>query len=71
MTRHDETRLKSIIQNHKRYTNSALATRILDDWENMRGKFVKVMPVDYKRALQTQYAAQQVDEAQTQEVSNG
>lgn len=71
LTQHDETRLKSIIQNHKRYTNSVLAARILDDWKNMRGKFVKVMPVDYKRALQAQYAAQQVGKAQTQEVSNG
>ena len=25
--------------------------RVLNNWDNMIGKFVKVMPIDYKRAL--------------------
>jgi glutamate synthase (ferredoxin) len=34
------------------YTNSPLAKRILDDWDNQSNHFVKVMPTDYKKALQ-------------------
>ncbi|MCP5140900.1 MAG: glutamate synthase large subunit [Gammaproteobacteria bacterium] len=51
MTRHDERRLKALIQNHVHYTDSAVGKRILDNWADYRGKFVKVMPVDYRRAL--------------------
>ena len=41
-----------MIADHYRYTASAVAAHILDNWEATRVKFVKVMPVDYKRALQ-------------------
>jgi len=51
MTRHDEERLHQLITNHLRYTGSARAKTILDNWENFRPKFVKVMPVEYRRAL--------------------
>jgi len=51
MTRYDAIRLKQLIQRHLHYTNSDVARRILDDWDNMLGKFVKVMPVDYRNAL--------------------
>ncbi|EXJ17103.1 glutamate synthase large subunit [Imhoffiella purpurea] len=52
MTRHDAKRLRSLIEKHLHYTNSAVARRILDDWSSYLAKFVKVMPVDYRRALQ-------------------
>ncbi|MCF6302656.1 MAG: glutamate synthase-related protein, partial [Devosiaceae bacterium] len=51
MTRHDEERLHQLISNHLRYTGSARAKNILDNWEAYRPKFVKVMPVEYRRAL--------------------
>jgi len=51
MTRYDAIRLKQLIQRHLHYTNSDVARRILDDWDNMLAKFVKVMPVDYRNAL--------------------
>ncbi len=51
MTRYDAMRLRQMIEDHLRYTDSAVARRILDDWEQMLPKFVKVMPVDYRRAL--------------------
>ena len=47
----DEERLASLIQNHLKYTGSARARHILDNWAEFRGKFVKVMPVEYRRAL--------------------
>jgi glutamate synthase (NADPH/NADH) large chain len=58
MTRYDAKRLKCLIEKHLHYTNSAVARRILDDWEGYLPKFVKVMPVDYKRALAEMQANQ-------------
>ncbi len=51
MTRHDAQRLKHLIENHKRYTNSARAEHILNNWQDYLPRFVKVMPVDYREAL--------------------
>ena len=58
MTKHDAERLHQLIFRHMRYTNSAKAKLILDNWESYLPKFKKVMPVDYKRAL-TEMARQQ------------
>lgn len=52
MTRHDEERLVQLISNHLHYTGSARAKHILDDWAHFRPKFRKVMPVEYRRALE-------------------
>ncbi|MEP1441396.1 MAG: glutamate synthase large subunit [Hyphomicrobiales bacterium] len=52
MTKHDDERLRQLISNHQRYTGSLRAKEILDNWETFRPKFVKVMPVEYRRALQ-------------------
>ena len=51
MNHHDEERLYQLISNHMHYTGSARAKTILDNWEDYRPKFVKVMPVEYRRAL--------------------
>ena len=51
MTRFDAIRLKQLIENHLHYTNSDVARKILDNWATYLSKFVKVMPVDYRRAL--------------------
>ncbi len=50
-TRHDAQRLKTLVEQHVRYTNSARAKALLDDWDNVKSQFVKVMPIDYRRAL--------------------
>jgi len=47
----DEVILRRLVENHFRYTGSFRARDILGDWENARGRFVKVMPVEYRRAL--------------------
>jgi glutamate synthase (NADPH/NADH) large chain len=62
MTRHDAQRLKHFIENHKRYTNSARAQHILDNWQEFLPRFVKVMPVDYREAL-IQIKAEQDNQA--------
>ncbi|MGN6470671.1 MAG: glutamate synthase large subunit, partial [Rhizobiaceae bacterium] len=52
MTSHDEERLYQMIANHLHYTGSTRAKAILDNWADYRPKFRKVMPVEYRRALQ-------------------
>jgi glutamate synthase (NADPH/NADH) large chain len=51
MSRFDAIRLRQLIANHLHYTGSPVAKSILDDWDTTLPKFVKVMPVDYRRAL--------------------
>ena len=50
--RHDAERLKILLQRHQLHTGSAQAKALLDDWANALTHFVKVMPRDYRRALQ-------------------
>jgi glutamate synthase (NADPH/NADH) large chain len=50
----DEAELKTLIENHLKYTGSEVAQRILADWKGSLAKFVKVMPTDYKRVLEEQ-----------------
>ncbi|OHV16001.1 glutamate synthase subunit alpha [Methylorubrum extorquens] len=51
MSGHDEERLSQLLTNHMKYTGSPKAKQILDEWAAFRTKFVKVMPVEYRRAL--------------------
>jgi len=48
----DEEILRSDIRNHFKYTGSTTALSILQDWDTQRAKFIKIMPEEYKRALQ-------------------
>ena len=52
MSRNDERRLRTLIERHLHYTGSVRAKTILADWDDYRGKFVKVMPVEYRKALE-------------------
>jgi glutamate synthase (NADPH) large chain len=49
--RADDELLRSLIEKHVAYTSSERAKAILKDWATWRGKFAKVMPHEYKRAL--------------------
>ncbi len=44
--------VRRMIERHFRHTRSIRAEHILANWDNYVGKFVKVMPKDYKRMLQ-------------------
>jgi glutamate synthase (NADPH/NADH) large chain len=59
----DETTLKGMIEKHLAYTGSTRAQAILADWDNYRGKFVKVLPLEYKRVLDARAAAAQKEAA--------
>ena len=47
----DEYILKSLIERHVRFTESPRGREILDNWASYRGRFVKVMPNEYRRVL--------------------
>jgi glutamate synthase domain-containing protein 3 len=47
----DEAVLRRLVENHARYTGSARARQILDNWASYRNRFVKVFPHEYRRAL--------------------
>jgi glutamate synthase (NADPH/NADH) large chain len=44
--------IRDLIETHQRATGSTRAEAVLKNWDAMRPKFVKVMPVDYRRALE-------------------
>ncbi len=52
MSSHDGERLHQLIADHLRYTGSRRAREILDHWAEYLPKFVKVMPVEYRRAIE-------------------
>ena len=68
MTRFDAIRLRLLIEKHRHYTNSPVAGKIIDNWSDYLPKFVKVMPVDYRRALQEMQARRRT---QGSDVSKG
>ena len=53
----DKVTLRNMIEAHLRYTGSQKAKDVLAKWESMLPKFVKVMPIDYKRVLLERRAA--------------
>ncbi|KAI1325607.1 glutamate synthase [Xylariaceae sp. FL0255] len=48
--------VRNLIEDHHHYTGSELAARILVDWNRALPRFVKVLPVDYKRVLEEEAA---------------
>ncbi|MDD4032099.1 MAG: glutamate synthase large subunit [Bacteroidales bacterium] len=48
----DNKELYSLISDHYKYTNSKLAKQILDHWNEYVEKFIKVVPIEYKKVLQ-------------------
>jgi glutamate synthase domain-containing protein 3 len=48
----DKRTLVNLIKNHEQYTGSDFARQILKNWEDMCNLFVKVLPMDYRRALE-------------------
>ena len=52
LTEKDIDEVQDLIKNHINHTNSNRAKNILEDWEKNSKKFIKVMPTDYKKALE-------------------
>ncbi len=51
-TERDKRQLHTLLERHLQYTGSARARLLLETWETAHPLFVKVMPMDYKRALE-------------------
>ena len=47
----DAHELQGLISAHYRYTASPMAKKILDNWDTYIDKFIKVMPIEYKKVL--------------------
>ncbi len=70
----DKDVLKDLIERHRMFTDSVRAKYILDNWSGMIGRFVKVIPIDYRKALERMQAEEQRNTETTpatEEVFNG
>jgi len=48
----DQAELRHLLERHRRFTGSEVAQRILEDWETHLAAFVKVIPTQYREALE-------------------
>jgi glutamate synthase domain-containing protein 2/glutamate synthase domain-containing protein 1/glutamate synthase domain-containing protein 3 len=48
----DQRVVLDLVRRHTAYTGSARGQYVLDNWQRLIGQFVKVMPTDYRRALE-------------------
>ncbi len=48
----DIVRLKTLIERHTAYTDSLVGKRILESWDESLPRFVKIMPIEYRKALE-------------------
>jgi glutamate synthase (NADPH/NADH) large chain len=52
LLRNDSERLRILLERHRAATGSAKACELLADWPNQLRHFVKIVPNEYRRALQ-------------------
>jgi glutamate synthase domain-containing protein 3 len=46
--------IHALLAQHHQYTGSTVARRLLNNWEDSIGKFIKVMPTEYRQVLERQ-----------------
>jgi glutamate synthase (NADPH/NADH) large chain len=54
----DETAVRELLTKHVEWTDSAVAARLLEEWETARSRFTLVLPRDYQRVLDVRAAAE-------------
>ncbi len=59
--------VRDLLIQHAGYTGSQVAARLLNDWDWAIGRFVRVMPVDYRRVLEQQRLTALSGSAQTRD----
>jgi glutamate synthase (NADPH/NADH) large chain/glutamate synthase (ferredoxin) len=57
LTDEDADEARALVEEHLERTGSPVARRVLDAWQELLPRFVKVFPTDYKRVLAQQAAA--------------
>ena len=60
--------IKNLLASHMHYTESPVAKNILDNFNEQAKKFVKIMPLEYKRILEEQKVTKKLE---LSEVSDG
>jgi glutamate synthase domain-containing protein 3 len=66
---HDIDLLQALVENHRRLTDSAPAQYVLENWDTLLPKFVKVMPIDYRRVLEQMEREQVLAAQEPQEMA--
>ena len=61
LTDEDSDVARALVEEHLRRTGSPVAKRVLDAWQELLPRFVKVFPTDYKRVL----AEQEIEPAES------
>ena len=56
--------VRSLLERHREHTGSTVAARLLEDWQGTISRFVKVMPLDYRRVLNEQKAREEAEREQ-------
>jgi glutamate synthase (NADPH/NADH) large chain len=54
----DETTVRELLEQHVQWTDSAVAARLLEDWDSAKQRFTLVLPRDYQRVLDVRAAAE-------------
>jgi glutamate synthase (NADPH/NADH) large chain len=54
----DETIVKDLLTRHQQWTESSVAARLLQDWDEARHRFTLVLPRDFQRVLDVRAAAE-------------
>jgi glutamate synthase (ferredoxin) len=67
----DQDTVLTLIRRHVEYTGSSRGQWVLDHWNDVVDKFVKVMPTDYKLALERLQQEAQAAQAGDVEVAHG
>ncbi|PIQ89271.1 MAG: glutamate synthase large subunit [Candidatus Omnitrophica bacterium CG11_big_fil_rev_8_21_14_0_20_42_13] len=52
LSEEDRATIMNLLANHKKYTQSQRAADVLDNFNHEAKKFIKVMPIEYKRILE-------------------
>ena len=65
----DVEELRGMIEQHLHHTGSPVAKKILNNWEEMLPKFIKIMPRDYRLALERLAREREEAQQQAQETS--
>jgi glutamate synthase (NADPH) large chain len=66
---YDVDLLQALVENHRRLTGSAPAQYVLENWDTLLPKFVKVMPIDYRRVLEEMEREQALAAQASQEMA--
>jgi glutamate synthase (NADPH/NADH) large chain len=61
----DRQTIKDLLRNHLQYTGSERAKAVLDNFDRDIKKFVKVMPIEYKRLLESGKIKKQSNSGET------